>query len=79
VYLDATTIASIGEDVGDTDFGANGLGQLFMEDVVWAGVIGAVKMIRLDKFSQFNTMLRDLLHRSLEDWNPSERQPEGEV
>jgi hypothetical protein len=44
-YPDTTTIASIGEDIGDADFGANSLGQLFMEDVVWAGAIGAAKLI----------------------------------
>jgi hypothetical protein len=50
-------ITSIGEDVGSSDYGANSLGQLFMEDVVWAGVIGVVKIVQTEKFSQFNTML----------------------
>jgi hypothetical protein len=78
-YPNATTIASIGEDVGDADFGACGLGQLFMEDVVWAGAIGAAKMIRTEKFSQFNTTLQDLLRCGLEDRRPEECLPEGEV
>jgi hypothetical protein len=50
-----------------------------MEDVVWAGVIGAAKLIQTEKFSQFNTMLQDLLHRGLKDCGPEERLPEGEV
>jgi hypothetical protein len=64
-YPDATMIASIGEDIGDTDYGADGLGQLFMEDIVWAGAIGVVKMVWTEKFSQFNTMLYDLLRHGL--------------
>jgi hypothetical protein len=73
------TVASIGEDVGDADFRANGLGQLFMEDVIWAGAIGVVKMIQTEKFSQFNTILQDLLRRGLKDHGPEEHLPEGEV
>jgi hypothetical protein len=78
-YPNAMMIANIGEDVDDTDFGANGRRQLFMENVVWAGVIGVAKMVLSEEFSQFNTILRDLLHHGLEDCNVSERKPEGEI
>jgi hypothetical protein len=50
-----------------------------MEDVVWASAIGAAKMIRTEKFSQFNTTLQDLLRRGLEDRGPEECLLEGEV
>jgi hypothetical protein len=78
-YPSAIDITSIGEDVGDANYRANHLGQLFMEDIMWASAIGVAKMVRLKEFGEFNTTLRDLLCCVLEDRSPQKRLPEGEV
>jgi hypothetical protein len=78
-YSSTDQITVISEEVGSTKFRANSLGQLYMEDVVWAGAIGVAKMVCSDTFGQFNMTLQDLLHQGLADCDASERKPKGEV
>jgi hypothetical protein len=70
----------MGESTADSDFGTVGLPNLYMEDLVWATAIGASKIVRDPRVSNFNITLRDMLIKGLEDRQPDDnRILEGEV